>query len=68
MVASNAAATLSVSFADVPSLGARTYDWKELYTGKTGRGNGVEASLGVHDMVSSLGLVVVRCRGAIGEI
>lgn len=50
LVASNGAATLSANFADVPNLGAGTYSWKECYSGKTGSGTSVSATLGSHDM------------------
>ncbi|KAF3917618.1 Alpha-galactosidase [Arthrobotrys entomopaga] len=50
LVAANGAATLSASFADVPGLGAGTYSWTELYTGATGSGTGVSATLTSHDM------------------
>lgn len=51
LVAVSGASTLSVSFSDVPGLGAGTYSWKELYTGETGSGTSVSASLAAHDMV-----------------
>ncbi|KAL1640127.1 hypothetical protein SLS58_007241 [Diplodia intermedia] len=42
---------LSVSFADVPDLGAGTYSWTELYSGKAGSGDGVSWTFEVeHDM------------------
>jgi alpha-galactosidase len=50
LVAANGAATLSVNFKDVPGLGAKSYTWKELYTGKTGTGTRVSFNLGSHDM------------------
>ncbi|EPE32583.1 (Trans)glycosidase [Glarea lozoyensis ATCC 20868] len=50
LIAVDAAATLSVSFADVPGLGAGTYNWTEVYGGTTGSGTSVSASLGLHDM------------------
>jgi alpha-galactosidase len=50
LVAVNGAATLSVNFQDVPGLGAGTYNWTELWTGATGKGSSVSASLGSHDM------------------
>lgn len=50
LVASNGAATLSVNFADVPNLGSGTYSWKECYSGTTGTGSSVSATLGSHDM------------------
>ena len=53
MVALNGAATMSVNFSDVPGLGAGTFVWKELYTGKTGSGTSVSATLVAHDMVST---------------
>ena len=49
--AANGAATLSVKFADVPGLGGSgEYNWKEMYSGKTGRGTSVSFSLASHDM------------------
>ncbi len=53
MIAVNGAATLTVNFADVPGLGAGTYSWKEAYTGRTGTGSSVSASLTNHDIVSN---------------
>jgi len=50
LVAVNGASTLSVSFADVPGLGAGTFSWTELYTGVSGTGTGVSATLQTHDM------------------
>jgi len=50
LVAANGAATLSVNFSDVPGLGAGTYSWKECYTGATGTGTSVSATLAAHDM------------------
>ncbi|OJD37213.1 alpha-galactosidase [Diplodia corticola] len=51
LVAADGAGTLSVSFADVPDLGAGTYSWTELYSGKTGSGDGVSWTFEVeHDM------------------
>jgi Alpha galactosidase A/Alpha galactosidase C-terminal beta sandwich domain len=50
LVAANGAATLSVSFSDVPGLGAGTYSWTEAYTGATGTGTSVSATLALHDM------------------
>lgn len=51
LVAANGAATLSVNFKDVPGLGSGSYNWKELYSGKTGSGNSVSFSLASHEMV-----------------
>lgn len=50
LVASNGAATLSVNFSDVLSLGSGNYSWKEAYSGKTGSGTFVSATLTNHDM------------------
>ncbi|KFZ21639.1 hypothetical protein V502_02918 [Pseudogymnoascus sp. VKM F-4520 (FW-2644)] len=36
--AANGGGTFSVSFADVPNLGAGSYKWKELYSGEEGSG------------------------------
>jgi hypothetical protein len=44
------AALLSLNFSDVPGLGAGTYSWKECYTGATGTGTPVSATLVAHDM------------------
>lgn len=52
-MAANGAATLSVDFTDVPGLGSGPYSWKELYTGKTGYGTSVSATLVTHDMVKT---------------
>jgi alpha-galactosidase len=49
-VAANGAATLSVNFSDVPGLGSGTFSWTELYSGRTGNGTSVSASLSSHDM------------------
>ncbi|GME24372.1 Glycoside hydrolase clan GH-D [Neofusicoccum parvum] len=51
LVAADGAGTLSVSFADVPDLGAGTHSWTELYSGKTGEGDGVSWTFEAeHDM------------------
>ncbi|KAK3318968.1 alpha-galactosidase [Apodospora peruviana] len=50
LVTANGATTLSVNFADVPGLGAGTFSWTELFSGKTGSGTSVSASLSSHDM------------------
>ncbi|KAF2742342.1 glycoside hydrolase family 27 protein [Sporormia fimetaria CBS 119925] len=51
LVAANGAATLSVNFKDVPGLGGSgNYNWKELYSGRTGSGTSVSFSLALHDM------------------
>ena len=50
LIAANGAATLSADFADVLGLGAGTYSWTELYSGRTGSGTGVTATLVSHDM------------------
>ncbi|KAK4097066.1 glycoside hydrolase family 27 protein [Parathielavia hyrcaniae] len=39
-----------VEFRDVPGLGRKSYEWKEMYTGQTGRGSGVAFDIGLHDM------------------
>lgn len=54
LIAVNGAATLSVNFSDVPGLGAGMYAWKEAYTGRSGLGSSVTASLANHDMVCHL--------------
>ncbi|KAK3897854.1 glycoside hydrolase superfamily [Staphylotrichum tortipilum] len=50
LVAASGAQTLSVNFADVPGLGAGTWNWVEYYTGKTGTGTSVSFALASHDM------------------
>ena len=50
LVATSGAETLTVNFSDVPGLGAGTYSWKEAYTGATGSGTSVSATLVEHDM------------------
>lgn len=50
LIASNGAATLSVTFKDVPGLGSGSYSWKEMYSGRTGTSTSVSFSLGNHDM------------------
>ncbi|KAF4301372.1 alpha-galactosidase [Botryosphaeria dothidea] len=51
LIGVDGAGTLSVSFADVPDLGAGTYSWTELYSGKTGKGDDVSWTFEVeHDM------------------
>ncbi|KAK3945714.1 glycoside hydrolase superfamily [Diplogelasinospora grovesii] len=51
LVAANVSQTLSVSFSDVPGLGAGTFNWVEYYyTGRSGSGTSVSFSLGSHDM------------------
>lgn len=50
LVAPDGAQTLSVNFADVSGLGSGTFFWTELYSGLTGSGTSVSASLGAHDI------------------
>jgi len=50
IVASNGALNYNVNFASVPGLGSGTYNWKELYSGKTGSGTSISGSLSTHDM------------------
>ncbi len=50
LVATSGAATLTVSFSYVPGLGAGAYSWKEAYTGASGTGKSVSATLVEHDM------------------
>lgn len=59
LIAVNGAATMSVNFADVPGLGAGTFNWKEAYTGRTGSGTSVSASLTNHDIVSYLSFILI---------
>ncbi|KAL2063644.1 hypothetical protein VTL71DRAFT_5449 [Oculimacula yallundae] len=50
IVAANGAGTFNVNFKDVPGLGTGSYNWKELYSGKTGTGTSVSTTLQNHDM------------------
>jgi len=50
LVAANGAATLTANFADIKGLGSGPFAWKELYTGATGTGTSVSATLTTHDM------------------
>ncbi|KAK7177996.1 alpha-galactosidase [Paraphaeosphaeria sporulosa] len=50
LVAPNGPTTLSVNLSDVPNLGSGTYRWKEAYSGNTGNGTSIRATLGSHDM------------------
>ncbi|KFZ20203.1 hypothetical protein V502_03269, partial [Pseudogymnoascus sp. VKM F-4520 (FW-2644)] len=50
LVAPDGAQTLSVNFSDVPGLTSGTFSWTELYSGRTGSGTSVSASLGEHDI------------------
>ena len=50
LVAPNGAQTYSVNFSDVPGLGSGTFSWTELYSGRTGSGTSVSASLQQHDI------------------
>ncbi|MCJ1312998.1 hypothetical protein MMC25_006674 [Agyrium rufum] len=50
LVAASGAATLTAKFSDVPGLGAGPFAWTELYSGTTGMGTSVSATLAVHDM------------------
>lgn len=50
LVAANGAATLTANFADVPGLGSGSYAWTEFYSGQTGVGSSVSATLQSHDM------------------
>lgn len=52
LVAPNGAETVSVNFSDVPGLGSGTFKWNELFSGKTGSGTSVSASLAAHDMAA----------------
>ncbi|KAI3321477.1 glycoside hydrolase family 27 protein [Xylariaceae sp. AK1471] len=52
LVAPDGAETLSVNFSDVPGLGSGTFKWTELFSGKTGSGTSVSASLAAHDMAA----------------
>jgi hypothetical protein len=42
--------TLSVNFSDVPGLGSGSFSWTEFYSGRTGSGTSVSATLGSHDI------------------
>ena len=50
LIAADGAATLSANFTQVPGLGDGTYKWTELYSGVSGSGTSVSATLGLHDM------------------
>jgi alpha-galactosidase len=51
LVAANGAATLTVNFKDVPGLGGTgSYNWTEMYTGKSGSGTSASFNLASHDM------------------
>ena len=50
-MAPDGAQTLSANFSDVPGLTSGTFSWTELYSGRTGSGTSVSASLGEHDIV-----------------
>jgi alpha-galactosidase len=50
LVAVNGAATLSVNLSDVPGLGPGSWKWTEVYSGTSGTGASVSATLGSHDM------------------
>jgi alpha-galactosidase len=41
--------TYSTNFADVPGLGSGTWSWTEAYSGQTGSGTSLSASVGAHD-------------------
>ncbi|CAI6337624.1 unnamed protein product [Periconia digitata] len=48
LVAPNGAQTYSVNFSDVPGLGEGSFEWTELYSGRTGSGSSVSADLEQH--------------------
>ena len=50
LVAADGAETLAVNFSDVPGLGAGSFAWTELYSGRNGTGTSVSQSLSTHDM------------------
>jgi alpha-galactosidase len=51
LAAGTQAGKYAVEFKDVPGLKAGTvYEWKEMYTGQTGRGTGVSFDIALHDM------------------
>ena len=64
LVAGTGAATLSVNFKDVPGLGSGTYNWKEMYSGKTGSGTSVSFSLGNHDMA----VILITTGGSVTQV
>lgn len=39
-----------MNFSDVPGLGSGSFSWTELYSGRTGSGTSVSATLGSHDI------------------
>ena len=50
LVAAKDAATLSVNFSDVPGLGSGSFQWREVYTNKTGSGTSASFALTKHDI------------------
>lgn len=50
LVAADRAETLTVNFSDVPGLGAGSFAWTELYSGRNGTGTSVSQRLDTHDM------------------
>lgn len=41
---------MAVNFSDVPGLGAGSWAWTELYSGRNGTGTSVSQRLDTHDM------------------
>ncbi len=50
LVAADKADTLTADFADVPGLGAGSFAWTELYSGRNGTGMSVSQKLDLHDI------------------
>lgn len=50
LTAAHGAASVAVSFVDVPGLGEGSFEWEEMYSGRTGNGEGVEFELEEFDM------------------
>ncbi|VBB84423.1 Putative Glycoside Hydrolase Family 27 [Podospora comata] len=51
LCAGTSAGTYSVNFKDVPGLGGSgSYEWREMYTGQTGKGTSASFNIGLHDM------------------
>lgn len=50
LIAPGGAQTVSVQFSQVPGLGSGNWRWTELFSGNTGTGTSVSASLQQHDM------------------
>ena len=49
-VAGTYGGTFSVKFADVPGLDSGSYDWRELYSGEEGHGDGLTFDVPLGDI------------------